>query len=927
VLKRLFHKGRPTFTAFLVAFGIALALPLVVYAATVTFQLAAHERDGVRDEVGRKAKAIAAAADRLVASRIAALRILASTRAVHEADLSAFYGEALGASRDLGGAIALVEPDGRRLVYTRVPWGSLLARDPAPDLVARAAATAQAQVSGLVVSPQTGEQLVAIAVPVMAGRGTRRVLVAEIPLSEVLDTIMQTGVASPHWGSLSDREGTILSRSELSARFVGRRLPGFETLVAPAGTWSGLNLVGVPVFGAYERSTLTGWTAAVGVPQAALDAPLARSRLQLAGLALVLVVLAFVLSVPICREITRACNGLAVMARQLGDGGPVPPRDLPIAEASVVAEAMVRASLDLDERGTRLAQAKEELELRVAQRTHELEEKSVVLQATLDNMAQGLLVVDEMGRVAVHNRRALELLDLPPDLMRTKPTIAEVHAYQMSIQDFANPEDSRRVLELYDGGGSEGSIYERERPNGVVLEVRTVPRPAGGAVRTFTDVTERKRAERELARMVRHDPLTGLPNRVLLRERLQTLLAQAAQGGARFSLVFLDLDRFKQVNDTLGHPAGDALLQAVAERLRATLRAGDLVARMGGDEFAVLYGDGGDPRETQALAERILRALETPVEISGRRLTAGASLGIARAPRDGASPDALLQAADLALYRAKAEGRGKYRFFEPAMDAQVQERQALELELREGIARGELVLRFQPIVSVESRELVACEALVRWDHPDRGLLGPDRFIALAEETGLIHEIGAIVLETACREAAAWPTAAPVAVNVSAVQFARGDLLDTVLGALARSGLPPERLELEITETTLIEDGEAVLRTLHALRRRGVRLALDDFGTGYSSLAYLRRFPFHKLKIDGSFVREIERPETAGIVRAIVDLATLHGMAITAEGVETPEQLRRVAAEGCTQAQGYLFARPMTAAEIATLMRARRAFAA
>lgn len=927
MLKRLFQRGRPTFVSYLVAFGLALATPLVVYAAAVTFQLAAQERGAVVADVGRKAKAIVAATDRMVASRIAALRILASARAVRDSDLSEFYAEALSASRDLGGSIALVEPDGRRLVYSRVPWGALLARDPAPELVARAARTAEPQISGLVVSPQTGERLVAIAVPVMTGRGTGRVLVAEIPLDEVLATIVAAGIAAPHWGSVSDGAGLILARSEEGERVAGRSLPEFAEIAAPFGTWAGVSPDGLPVFGAFERSTLTGWTAAVGLPRAALDVPLVRSRVQLAGLALVLVVLAFVLSVPICREIARACNGLAVMARELGDGSPVRARDLPIAEASAVAAAMVRASLDLDERGKRLAQAKEDLELRVAQRTRELEEKSVLLQATLDNMAQGLLVVDETGRVSVHNRRALELLDLPPELMRSKPTVAEVHAYQLSIGDFIKPEDSRRVEQLQDGGGIEGSIYERERPNGVVLEVRTVARPAGGAVRTFTDITQRKRAERELARMVRHDPLTGLPNRVLLRERLQAMLARAARGGERFSLLFLDLDRFKQVNDTLGHPAGDALLQAVAARIRGVLREEDMVARMGGDEFAVLQCGGDDPRAAQALSDRIVRALEEPVEIAGRWITTGASLGVACAPRDGDSPDALLQAADLALYRAKAEGRGRYRFFEPAMDAQVQERQALELELREAVARGELALRFQPIVSVESREIVACEALVRWDHPRLGLLGPDRFVPLAEETGLIREIGAAVLETACREAAAWPAAVPVAVNVSAVQFARGDLLDTVLGALEDSGLPPERLELEITETTLIEDGDAVLRTLHALRRRGVRFALDDFGTGYSSLAYLRRFPFHKLKIDGSFVREIERPETAGIVRAIVDLATLHGMAITAEGVETPEQLRRVTAEGCTQAQGYLFARPVTAGEIAALMRGARAFAA
>ena len=421
--------------------------------------------------------------------------------------------------------------------------------------------------------------------------------------------------------------------------------------------------------------------------------------------------------------------------------------------------------------------------------------------------------------------------------------------------------------------------------------------------------------ERQIAHMAFHDSLTGLANRTLLREQIAQALLR--QGGSGFVLFCLDLDNFKAVNDTLGHPTGDALLCEVATRLAQTCPNG-FVARLGGDEFAIIVQDGGATADQTGRA--LVNALQRPFAVNGHRIVTGTSVGIALAPQDGQDATSLLKNADLALYRAKHDGKGSHRFFENAMDAEAQARRAMEIDLHDALRKGELELHFQPLFGLSQNRVTAFEALLRWNHPVRGLVSPIDFIPLAEETGLIIPIGEWVLHEACRIAGTWASDIRIAVNISPVQFRNSMLNSIVLQALARSGLEPQRLELEITESLFIDNVEATLASLHSLRALGVRVALDDFGTGYSSLSYLRSFPFDKLKIDRSFIVDLLAHDGAtAIIRAITTLANALGMETTAEGVENSDQLDILRAEGCGQIQGYLFSRPIPASEVEALL--------
>jgi len=430
---------------------------------------------------------------------------------------------------------------------------------------------------------------------------------------------------------------------------------------------------------------------------------------------------------------------------------------------------------------------------------------------------------------------------------------------------------------------------------------------------------ERARAEALVTHMARHDALTLLPNRVLFRENLKLEL-QRVRREHPLAVLCLDLDNFKSVNDTLGHPIGDALLKAVADRLARCLSESDTVARLGGDEFAIVQAAGAQPVAATMLAQSLIDALAAPYEVDGHTVVVGTSIGIALAPNDGGDPDEVLKNADMALYRAKAEGRGTYRFFEAAMDAEMQARRLLELDLRAALAREEFELHYQPLVDLTAARLSGFEALLRWNHPERGLVPPAAFIPLAEEIGAITAIGAWVLKQACAEAARWPNDLTVAVNLSPVQFKNRALMLDVVAALGASGLAASRVELEITEAVMLQDTEATLATLSQLKALGVRISMDDFGTGYSSLSYLRKFPFDKIKIDQSFIRDLAtRPESMAIVRAVAGLGSTLGIATTAEGVETLEQLKAVKQEGCTQVQGFLLGRPKPASAIPALL--------
>jgi diguanylate cyclase (GGDEF)-like protein len=436
-----------------------------------------------------------------------------------------------------------------------------------------------------------------------------------------------------------------------------------------------------------------------------------------------------------------------------------------------------------------------------------------------------------------------------------------------------------------------------------------------------SDITGQRRQQEQIVFLARHDSLTKLANRVLFDEVLRDACARSAETGV--ALLCLDLDRFKAINDTLGHATGDAVLVAVAERLHGCLRERDIAARLGGDEFAVIVMS-DDVAEIAAVAERIVERVSCPYQFDGQLVRIGVSIGISRAPEDGCNVGALLKTADLALYRAKADGRGGWRFYDPEMDERLQERRALQAALILALPRQEFKLEYQPIVSLTDRRILGAEALLRWRHPERGLLGPDEFIAIAEEAGLIGPIGEWVLQQACLEAARWPDGITIAVNLSPLQFRDAGLVERILKTLRSAGMDPKRLELEITETAILETREQTIAALWALHGEGVRIALDDFGTGYSSLSYLQRFPFDKIKIDRSFIRDLgDEKDDSSIILAIIGLAERMNMIVTAEGVETGEHAVLLTSYGCAQAQGHLFYRALAPEKFAELLAAER----
>ncbi|MFB9262771.1 putative bifunctional diguanylate cyclase/phosphodiesterase [Bradyrhizobium erythrophlei] len=438
------------------------------------------------------------------------------------------------------------------------------------------------------------------------------------------------------------------------------------------------------------------------------------------------------------------------------------------------------------------------------------------------------------------------------------------------------------------------------------------------------DITERKRAEARLAFMAQHDGLTGLPNRNLLRQQMDDILLHNRRNSDKVAVLMLGLDNFKAVNDTLGHGIGDKLLRGVAKRLRSTLREEDVLARLNSDEFTIVQNGVGRPEDAVLLAKRILAAIGEPYLIEAHSVVIGASIGIAMSPGDGDDSEKLLKSADMALSRAKSEFRGTFSFFEAEMDARAQSRRKIEIDLRDAIQNEGLRPYYQPLVDLKSGRITGFEALVRWPHPERGMISPGEFIPVAEETGLINPLGGLMLRHACVDAAQWPDDVRVAVNLSPLQFRTGNLLSLVTDALKQSGLPPRRLELEITETLLLEKSSQVLATLHALRALGVRISMDDFGTGYSSLSYLRSFPFDKIKIDQSFVRDLgSNRDAQAIVRSIISLGMGLGVTITAEGVETEAELSCLRAEGCHEGQGFLFSRARPHADIVSLLQAQR----
>lgn len=545
-----------------------------------------------------------------------------------------------------------------------------------------------------------------------------------------------------------------------------------------------------------------------------------------------------------------------------------------------------------------------------------LTQKSRQLDAALNNMSQGLTMFDAQKRLIVSNAEFEKISGLTAGQLKPGTPLSSIVKNRIALGSALEsaPTLVSDSLQRASHSGESETVYSL--PDGRTITVTRRMMDGGGWVSIHQDVTAQKRIEMQLAHMARYDALTGLANRTLLMEKISDALARMRRNDEQFAVLMLDLDRFKTVNDSLGHPAGDALLKEVAQRLQKTTREVDCVARLGGDEFAVLQASEKDQRNSViALSNRILKAIMEPYDLDGRKLTLETSIGIALAPQDGSVAEALIKHADLALYKAKADGRNRYSFFEPAMEAQARESRELEDDLRKAIMRDEFELHYQTIVDIEYRRCSGAEALIRWRHPERGLIWPGQFIPLAEESGLIVPLGRWILQHACAEAITWPQHFKVAVNLSSVQFKHGDLLDVIKSALKDTGLPPERLVLEITETVLLENNAANLALLHEIKKLGVSVVLDDFGIGYSSMTYLQTYPFDGIKIDQSFIKTMTDHTGAAIVCAITGLGRSLDIATTAEGVETIEQLTFLRAAGCRYAQGYLLSRPVPSSQL------------
>ncbi|MGB9298157.1 MAG: EAL domain-containing protein [Pseudolabrys sp.] len=542
------------------------------------------------------------------------------------------------------------------------------------------------------------------------------------------------------------------------------------------------------------------------------------------------------------------------------------------------------------------------------------EEQANRFDIALNNMSHGLCMLDEQNRLQVWNDRFLELLHLKNMPVRVGMPASRLLRHSIRAGNHRTKSVKKVFSDLAQGLQQNRFDQVQTSPDGDrTIAVSRRLMSGGGSVVILEDVTESKRAQERITHLAKYDELTGLANRNQFRERINGMLAAMHKRKNHVAIHLIDLDRFKAINDTLGHPIGDKLLKEVASRLKTVIRPGDMITRFGGDEFVVLQVGTERYQDAKWLAERLARTLKDPFDIDGHRIDIGASIGIAMAPMDGVDADQLLKKADMALYAAKNGGGGDHRFFALEMEEAAQERRALELDLREALVSEQFHIYFQPLVDLRNGRVTTCEALLRWEHPKRGMVPPAIFIPIAEETGLIIALGEWALQRACVEAAKWPKSVKVAVNLSPVQFRDRGLALQVVSALAKSGLPAQRLELEVTERLLLEDNDETLTTMEQLKNLGVGISLDDFGTGYSSLNYLRKFPFQKIKIDQSFIRGLgEERDAQAIIGAVAGLGASLDKTVVAEGIETEEQMKQVKAHGCHEGQGHLFGEPMAA---------------
>ncbi len=582
-------------------------------------------------------------------------------------------------------------------------------------------------------------------------------------------------------------------------------------------------------------------------------------------------------------------------------------------------EDLLRTSAELSESAAAARRANEEL---ITQ--------NLLFNTALNNMSHGLCMFDAEDRLIVSNQKMESIYGLTQEQLRLGTSLNTLIDHMVDAG--ASAEDEAEQLahlqsRLIEQGRSD--TLTQELRDGRTILISHQPMRGGGWVATYEDITERHKAQAQVAYMARHDTLTDLPNRMMMREQLEEILAGSTERGLYTAVMCVDLDNFKSINDTLGHPVGDGLLRAVAGRIRNTVRETDAVARLGGDEFVVVQGNIEKPEQASSLAKRLIEALDEPYIIEGHQVLTGASVGIAVASLEPEADDLLMQA-DVALYQAKGDGRGIFRFYEPGMNKRLQRRRTLEAELRSANLDEQFHVVFQPIIGLGSNQVTTFEALLRWTHPVHGPIPPDEFIRIAEETGAIVQLGEWVLRQVCLEMKSLPDGINIAANLSPMQFKRDDIVETVARVLVETDTPANRLELEITETLLLEDNRKLHADLRRLRQLGTRISLDDFGTGYSSLSYLQKFAFDKVKIDRLFIKEITKSaDQAAIVQTIVNLAFTLGMTTVVEGVEMEEQLRIIRAMGCDEAQGNLFSKPILAKEIPAFLdeHKRRRYAA
>ncbi len=795
-----------------------------------------------------------------------------------------------------------------------IPRGAGLSHHGVPfETIRRALETRKVAVSNLFVDPATNQPRIAMVMHIALSDEGSRFAALVVPPHRLVQVLQgRRSDAGDLLVAVTDAQGLLVARTRDPEKYIGKPVPNWHTLKALGrdnGVIEAVTSEGSPMVLAFQvlRGT-PGWVLAVAEPR---DAFRARARGPFIGLvagALIAVVLGLFVAMWVGRSILTPVVALAHRARQIARAaGSAPTTEV---EPSHIAEfEQLRVSLEQSETALR---QRAEAEAAAAARLAQSEKRYRLLAST------GALVFWRRDAAGVVTATGWESLT------------GKTAAFDASWYDNLHPDDAPLVRTAWKDAQANRDHYDIEyrirRSEGDWHWVRSrgskVESEDGSGeewIGVIEDVDARREAQARIAHMAHHDALTGLANRSLFQERLSEAVDPSGRS-ADCAVLCIDIDRFKVVNDTLGHAVGDALLVAVGERLRRCVEEGDVLARLGADEFGIVQRSGAQPTAASMLASQIIDALGAPYDIGGHSVVVGASVGIALA--DGEGADSVLKNADIALHRAKEDGQGRFCFFEPAMNARMHQRQRLERDLRKALTEQQFVLFFQPVIRLATGAIAGFEALVRWRHPERGLVSPAEFIPVAEETGLIGPLGRWVLDQACAEASQWPHGTKVAVNVSPKQLADRQFPEIVEASLRRSGLCPSRLELEITESTLMADVEGATNALLRLKMMGCSLAMDDFGTGYSSLGYLRTFPFDKVKIDRSFVQDLSvARESGAIIRAVTGLCSSLGIVSTAEGVETEAQLALLRAEGCTEGQGYLFGRPTPADDIPALFAA------